>query len=77
MKFSEEQRLVKLVREVHAVLVDHRTSRLRVKVPDGIGVTTYELRIVKTEANFKLMRPAPAAPAAARDGRKSKKGTTA
>lgn len=59
---TEEKRLIKLIREVRAVLAENRTSRLRIKVPNGIGTETYEIRHVKSEANFKLnpQRPAPA-----------------
>lgn len=55
----DEKRLAKLIREVHAVLVENRTHELRVSIPNGIAVNTYELRLVKIEAKFKINASAP------------------
>lgn len=71
---TDQLRLAKLCREVHAVLTENRTSCLRVSIPNGIATNTYELRLVKVVAKFKIQRPTPAKKSAAPDGRKKSKG---
>lgn len=56
---TDQKRLINLIREVHAVLEENRTHTLRVKVPNGIAVNTYELRLVNIEAKFKFEASAP------------------
>jgi len=56
---TDQLRLTKLIREVHAVLTENRTSCLRVSIPNGIATNTYELRLVKVVAKFKVKASAP------------------